>query len=167
MAHFTILRKGGRGGTASKGVDLDSAAFIAALADLEQAGASVAAEVTPAIAEVLVSAIQEVFEKEGAVAGQPKWPELAPSTKKKRAKRQPSGVFTILQDTGLMAGSITPYSEALVAEAFTNVPYAGFHVSQRARRKIPLRDFTAIDFDAAQAEATDMILSQLLDTAAE
>lgn len=148
-------------------VDIDASALLNALSDLSRAGADVQAETLPALAEILVSAVQDVFIHEGAVAGRPKWPELAASTKRKRAKRQPSGVFTILQDTGLLAGSIMPYADAGVAEAFTNVPYAGFHVSDGPRRKLPKRDFTDIDFDAAQAEAVDLILSQVIAGAAE
>jgi len=167
MARFSILRRGGTGGSSRKGVDLDFGPFVDAMRQLEAAGAGVAAEVTPVIAELLVSSVLEVFEKEGAVPGGAAWPDLAPSTKEKRAKRQASGVFKILQDSGVMVGSITPYSEAMAAEAFSNVPYAGYHVSQRARSKIPLRDFTAIDFETAQREATDIVLAQLMAGAAE
>lgn len=167
MARFSILRRGGTGGRSRKGVNLDFQPFIDAIRKLEEVGASASAEVTPVIAEILVSSVLEVFEREGAVPGGSAWPELAESTKAKRAKRQPSGVFKILQDSGVMVGSITPFSDALVAEAFTNVPYAGYHVSQRPRRKIPLRDFTAIDFESAQREATDVILAQLMAPAAE
>lgn len=148
-------------------VDLDSSALIDALERLRDAGANVAAETMPVLAEILVSAVHEVLEREGAVAGRPKWPELAESTKRKRAKRQASGVFKILQDTGNLAGSIMPYADAEVAEAFTNVPYAGYHISDAPRRVIPKRDFTDIDFEAAQADAVDVILAQVLDTAAE
>lgn len=164
MARFSILRKGGTGGSSRKGVNLDFDPFIEALRELAEAGASASAEVTPVIAEILVSAVLEVFEKEGAVPGGSQWEELAESTK---AKRRGSGPYKILQDTGVLVGSITPWSEALVAEAFTNVPYAGYHVSQRARSKLPMRDFTLIDFDGAQREAADVVLAQLMQSAAE
>ena len=148
-------------------VNLDSAEFVDALRQLREAGADVAAETMPVLAEILVSSVHEVFEREGAVAGKPRWPDLAESTKRIRAKRQPSGVFKILQDTGVLAGSIMPHADQAVAEAFTNVPYAGYHTSLAPRRKIPLRDFTDIDFEAAQRDAVDVILAQVLDTAAE
>lgn len=148
-------------------VDIDSSQLLDAIDAIAAAGADVMDQTAPALAEILVSAVHDVFIHEGAVAGRPKWPELAASTKRKRAKRQPSGVFTILQDTGLLAGSIMPYVDGEVTEAFTNVPYAGFHVSDGPRRKLPKRDFTDIDFDAAQAEAVDLILSQVLAGAAE
>jgi phage gpG-like protein len=162
MPISSLFRKGG-----GSFADIDSSELFKALEDLQDAGAAVAAETMPVLAEILVSAVHEVFEHEGAVAGRARWPELAESTKRKRAKRQPSGVFKILQDTGLLAGSIMPFADQAVAEAFTNVPYAGYHISDAPRRIIPLRDFTDIDFVTAQAEAVDVILSQILQTAAE
>lgn len=159
VSHF---RRGG-----GSVVEFDSSALVDALDRLSQAGADVAAETMPVLAEILVSAVHEVFEHEGAVAGRPKWPDLAESTKAKRARRQGSGVFKILQDTGLLAGSIMPYADQSVAEAFTNVPYAGYHISDAPRRVIPKRDFTDIDFETASREAVDVILAQVLDTAAE
>ena len=147
--------------------DLDSSELFRALDKLQAAGADVAAETMPVLAEILVSAVHEVFEREGAVAGKPRWPELAESTKRIRAKRQGSGEFKILQDRGILVGSIMPHAEQSLAEAFTNVPYAGYHISDAPRRKIPKRDFTDIDFDKAQTEAIDVILAQVLDTAAE
>lgn len=148
-------------------VEFDSTELQQALEALRDAGSDVAAETMPVLAEILVSAVHEVFEREGAVAGLPRWQDLAESTKRKRAKRQPSGVFKILQDRGILAGSIMPNADQSIAEAFTNVPYAGYHISAAPRRIIPLRDFTNIDFQAAQAEAVDVILAQVLDTAAE
>lgn len=87
--------------------------------------------------------------------------------KAKRAEREASIVLTILQDTGNLAGSIMPYADGEVAEAFTNVPYAGYHISDAPRKRIPKRDFTDIDFEAAQAEAVDVILAQFIASAAE
>lgn len=166
MAHFSIVRTAGseRGSARISFVPLAEA-----LEQLANAGASVSAEVMPVIAEDLVAAVHEVFLKEGAVANKPKWPGFwwerqgLPRPKGRRWQ----GVLHLLQDSGVLAGSITPIHEALVAEAFTNVPYAGFHVSQRPRRVIPLRDFTDIDFDQVQEDAADLILSQLLASAAE
>ena len=162
MPASNLWRKGG-----GSFADLESSELFQALEQLQAAGADVAAETMPVLAEILVSSVHEVFEREGAVAGRPKWPPLAPSTIEKRRKRQPTGVFKILQDTGLLAGSIMPHADQAVAEAFTNVPYAGYHISAAPRRVIPLRDFTDIDFEAAQREAVDVILSQILATAAE
>ena len=127
------------------------------------AGAEVGDQIRPVVAELLVSEVLEVFEKQGAVGGNPQWPPFwwerdgLPRPKGRRWQ----GNLKLLQDTGVLAGSITPYSETGVAEAFTNVKYAGYHVSQRARKKIPLRDFTQIDFEKALRETTDLILAQL------
>lgn len=208
MPVVTYRRRGG-----GSNVDLDSSALLSALHRLNEAGADVQAETTPVLAEILVASVHEVFAREGAVAGRPKWPDLAESTKEKRlAKLRPKGrklrggggtymqdgqwytetakearrrikrqakarakrkerealiAFTILQDTGTLAGSIMPYADQQVAEAFTNVPYGGFHVSDAPRKRLPKRDFTDIDFEAAQAEAVDVILSQVLSSAAE
>lgn len=154
MARFGFSRA-----ASGEPLDLDFEPLGLALDALERAGASVAAEVMPAIAENLVFHVQEVFEREGAVAGNSRWKELAKSTLAARRKKGAGAM--ILQDSGFLAGSITAFSEAIVAEAFTNVPYAGFHVSKAPRKKIPLRDFTAIDFELAQKEACDLILEQL------
>jgi phage gpG-like protein len=207
MAVVTYGRRGG-----GSLVDIDSSSLINALAKLTEAGAEVQAQTAPLLAEILVSAVHEVFVREGAVAGRPKWPDLAESTKagrlakirggrklrggggtylengqwytetakerrrrvkrqakarQKRAEREASIVFTILQDTGNLAGSIMPYADGEVAEAFTNVPYGGYHVSDAPRKKLPKRDFTDIDFEAAQTEAVDVILAQFIATAAE
>lgn len=166
MAHFSIVRTAGSPGDT---VRIDFAPLAEALQRLADAGLSVAAEVMPVIAEDLVSAVHDVFLKEGAVAGKPKWPgfwwERAGLPRPKGRRWQ--GTLHLLQDRGVLAGSITPIHEAMVAEAFTNVPYAGYHVSQRPRRVIPLRDFTDIDFERVQEDAADLILAQLMATAAE
>jgi len=72
----------------------------------------------PAIAEMLVSAVEDVFEAEG-----PGWEPLAESTLK--ARRGTS--HKILQDTGLFAG-IDPAWGDTYAEAAAGVSYAIFHV---------------------------------------
>ena len=164
MARFGITRRGGTGGSSTKKVRIDYSEFYDALAKLGEAGAELVQETMPVIAEVLASEVLEVFEKEGAVAGAEKWPDFwwqRQGMEKPKTRRFSTGVLKLLQDTGVLVGSITPYSENNVAEAFSNVPYAGYHVSQRARQKIPLRDFTAIDFERAQQEATEILLAQL------
>lgn len=154
MARFSILRDKG---SAEGEVAFDMGPLGRALEQIGNAGAEVMAQAAPVIAENLVFHVQEVFEKEGAVAGKPRWQDLAESTKAKRRGTS----YVILQDSGLLAGSITAHSEGPIAEAFSNVPYAGYHISQRPRHKIPLRDFTDIDFELAEKEAADTILAQL------
>jgi phage gpG-like protein len=153
MARFSILRDKGAEGE----IAFDMGPLGRALEQIGNAGAEVMAQAAPVIAENLVFHVQEVFEKEGAVAGKPHWQELAESTKARRRGTS----YVILQDSGLLAGSITPHSEGPIAEAFTNVPYAGYHISQRPRHRLPLRDFTDIDFELAEKEAADTILAQL------
>lgn len=131
--------------------------------------------VMPALAEVLVGQVQEVFDKEGAVGGRPKWPDLADSTKanrrpkqrrrkgQKRRKSKPGAFkYTILQDTGRLAASITPDHGDGFVQAWTNVKYAKFHISSAPRKKIPLRDFFAIDQAEWVDEAADTIIAALL-----
>lgn len=163
MARFGLTRRGGTGGSSKKTVDIRFDELTDALDRLVVAGAEVGDQIRPVIAELLVAEVQDVFAKEGAVAGAPAWPRFwwerrnLPRPKGRRWQ----GDLKLLQDSGVLVGSITPYSEQPIAEAFTNVPYAGYHVSQRARQKLPLRDFTQIDFEKALRETTDLILAQL------
>jgi phage gpG-like protein len=166
VARFSIVRTAGND---LGSVRISFEPLAVALQRLADAGATASSEVMPAIAEDLVSAVHEVFLKEGAVGNKERWPgfwwerEGLPRPKGRRWQ----GVLHLLQDTAVLVNSITPVHEALVAEAFTNVPYAGFHVSQRPRSVIPLRDFTDVDFDRVQEDAAELILSQLLASAAE
>src|SRR3972149_8987639 len=147
---------------------------MGAVAELNR-NLSNATRALPVIAESLVSHVQEVFEQEGAVGGAPRWQDLAPSTKRKRrggavkalGKKKRikgaregaiSGKFTILQDTGVLAGSISRGVGSPFVEAYTGVRYAVYHVSKLPRRVIPLRDFFAIDEKSFYADAAEAIL---------
>jgi phage gpG-like protein len=141
---------------AKTGLDLSD--LDRALEGLFREGTGVMGEVAPVIADMLVTAVADEFASEG----RGRWPGLADSTIAKRRKRQPTGKIRILQDTGIMAGSMTPYSNAQLAEAFTNVPYSGFHTSKRPRRIIPLRDFTDVDLAEVQEEAAELLLAYVL-----
>jgi phage gpG-like protein len=113
-------------------------------------------ELMPAVAETLVGAVHEQFDTEG----QGKWPPLAAST---LAGRRGGGVGAkILQDTGLFAGSVTPFYGPDFAEAFTNVPYAIFHTSDAPRTKIPYRNPFDIDEEAVLEEVVGMIQRALV-----
>ncbi len=120
---------------------------------MEQRGNSLE-DITPAIAQLLVSAVEDVFESEGFGS----WPDLAPATI--RARRGTNA--KILQDTGNLAGSIQPRSGSRVAEAFTRVPYAKFHVSDAPRNVIPKRDFLAIKFKDVTSQAAQILLREVL-----
>lgn len=85
----------------------------------------------------------------------------APSKAQRNAMAGGGGTFKILQDRGILAGSIVPDTGEIYAEAYTNVPYAVYHISPAPRRIIPLRDFFAIDADHFAAEATEMVLATL------
>jgi phage gpG-like protein len=139
-------------------VRADFSALTGLLDDLERATGDVP-RVMPIIAEAMVSEVLRVFEMEGAVGGEPKWEDLAESTKN---RRRSSTSFKILQDTTVLVGSITPDHGDDYVEAFTNVPYAVYHISKAPRRVIPLRDFFAIDQEEFLAEASDIIVSVLL-----
>lgn len=80
----------------------------------------------PAIAEMLVGAVHDVFEAEG-----PGWEPLAEVTKQHRR----GSSFKILQDTGAFAGSIDPAWGSTYAEAHAGVSYAIFHVTGTSRMK--------------------------------
>ncbi len=139
-------------------VRADFDALKGLLDDLERATGDVS-RAMPVIAEALHFEVLEVFEKEGAVGGKPKWKGLAPSTlKRRRASANPK----ILQDTTNLVGSITPDHGDSFVEAFTGVPYATYHISKAPRRIIPLRDFFDIDQEAFIDEAADIIVSILM-----
>jgi phage gpG-like protein len=75
------------------------------------------------------------------------------------------GTVKILQDKGVLVGSITPdwgeQSGEIYAEAYTNVPYAVFHISPEPRRIIPLRDFFVVDEAHFQREVLEITLNTL------
>jgi phage gpG-like protein len=146
-------------------------------------GSRVMTELAPAIAESLVHEVLEEFETEG----HGEWPGLSEQTKlgrrgakkrklkvqgplrpgEKRKKRVvATGNFKLLQNTGNLAGSITPAWDDNVAEAYTNVPYAKFHVT--GTKWMPARDFFDFDREAFEGDIADMILLRLdRDVAAE
>lgn len=115
----------------------------------------------PILAETLHSYVLDVFEKEGAVGGAPRWPDIAASTKRRRRGTSQGGGIKILQDTGVLVGSITPASSDRYVEAYTGVRYAKYHVSKAPRRVIPLRDFFAIDEREFYAEAAEILLAAI------
>jgi phage gpG-like protein len=108
--------------------DVDTSELVAAIAELEARGKNVS-KLTPAIAEMLVSAVHDVYDAEG-----PNWQDLADSTKE--ARRGTS--YKILQDTGVMAGSTAPSHGSDYAVAFAGAAYADFHSSGTVN--MPRRD---------------------------
>ncbi len=116
-----------------------------------------ASNIMPVIAEDLASDVVERFELQSGFEQGP-WQELADATiEARRVSKDPKA----LEDTGVLLGSITPYSDDDIAEAYTNVPYAKYHTSPEPRHVIPLRDFTDIDMGSIQDRAMDLALGEL------
>ena len=103
-----------------------------------------ARDASPAFAEIrelMLSEIEENFEQEGGfsspdspIGGDKDWPDLEPSTKKKRA-RKGKWPGKILQVSGQLAASITGDSGRDYAQAGTNKEYAAIqHYGGQAGR---------------------------------
>lgn len=120
--------------------------------EMLERGERIPAAVLPNVAQILVSAVEDEF----ATEGRGKWQQLADETLARR-RREGRGA-KILQDTGIFAGSITPFVGADFAEALTNVPYAVFHTSDAPRKIIPYRNPFDIDMEAAEQQMIDLVL---------
>lgn len=124
----------------------------------EERGRRAMGELAPAIAEAMHSEVLEVFETEGYGT----WPQFADSTlDRKLFGPRKSSNPKLLQDTGVMVGSLTPNWDEDIVEVYTNIPYAKYHVSHEPRRVIPLRDFFAIDIETFEGDVADMLLLRL------
>jgi len=141
-------------------VNIDFAELQELAADFKKRGGNLEG-VTEVIAADLAAAVEENFERERGHE-QGKWPALAKSTLKKMSPRRRASSFKILRDTGALAGSITPYSDGLVAEAYTNVPYAKYHTSKLPRTKIRLRDFLDVDIDKVMKDTAELLLAEVI-----
>lgn len=136
-------------------IRLDARELRDELAQLNRRGKNLDG-VMRAIAHDMVDRVEDNFETEG----HGEWKGLAESTLRQR-RRQGRGA-KILQNTGDLAGSITADWGADFAEAYTNKEYAIYHVSKRPRRKIPLRDFLAIDMREVERDAVDMLTEEIV-----
>ena len=87
----------------------------------------------PAVGELLYAAVQDVFEAEG-----PGWQDLADSTK---AQRRGSS-YKILQDTGLLVGSLAPSYGTTYVEIVDGTTYGHYHVT--GTKRMPKRDWTEL-----------------------
>ena len=85
----------------------------------------------PVVAEMLLGAVHDVFEAEG-----PGWEPLADVTK--AARRGTS--YKILQDTGLLVGSLEPSYGSTYAEVVDGTTYGHYHVT--GTKHMPQRDWT-------------------------
>lgn len=135
------------------------------------------AELGPVIAEGMHAEVLEVFETQGYG----EWPPFAPSTLQARSfkprarnkdgslkrtkkgklvkRRRIKGTPKLLQDTGLLVGSLTPVWNASEVEVYTNVRYAKFHIT--GTRHMPQRNFLSIDLDAYESDVASMIVDYI------
>lgn len=131
----------------SSGADVDVSELERELRGLEHRVTDYSA-ITPAMAEVLVAAVNDEFES----AGRGRWAPLEPATMRRRRKR--GGGAQILKDTGRFAASIRAEYGPTFAAAVTDVSYAVYHVSDAPRSVIPLRD----PFDVEDVAWPDLAL---------
>jgi phage gpG-like protein len=104
------------------------------------------------IAQMMLLAVEDNFESQG----QGNWPGLSDETlRQRRASESPK----MLQDSGVMVGSLQPRSElkgvGVEASVSTNVPYAGFHVGGTGN--MPARDFLDIDMARLSAKIEKLV----------
>lgn len=145
------------------GVRCDTDELVSVLESLERQGASLS-HLTPQIAHILVGAVERQFETEGEGHdklaehfGQSGWPPHAPSTLAKRLKK--GGTPRLMQDTGVLAGSISPEHGDEFAVAYTNVPYIRYHL--RGGPIIPKRNPFEIEEEHVLRETIDLLLAQV------
>ncbi len=123
-------------------VEVDASELIRLLDGFEQRGGNIGPTMA-IIANDLVTAVDDQFQTEGGGD----WPGFAESTLRTRAGG------TLLQDDGILAGSIEPNSGARFAEASTGVAYAVHHIFGAPKASIPARNFFDIDDDVFEAAA--------------
>ncbi len=121
--------------------------------------------VSEVIALDLVTDVEKRFETESGHVQGP-WKKHAPSTIARMRGRRRRSNYKLLQDRGILVASILPYHDGIVAEAYTNVPYAKYHISRAPRSKIPLRDFFDIDFELIMENTADLLLAEISESSA-
>jgi phage gpG-like protein len=110
-------------------VSLDNTELLKILQQLGDRAGSVAMQIAPNVAEMLVAGVHDVYDAEG-----PGWKDLADSTK--NARRGSS--YKILQDSGVMAMSTAQAFGPDWAEAHGGAAYTIFHVT--GTKFMPRRD---------------------------
>jgi phage gpG-like protein len=163
-------------------IDFESLEYFCRI--YQERGRRAMGELAPAIAESMHALVLEEFETEGHGQWPGFWWQRAGLPKPGSAKAGPvrrggdgrkrdrrllgrgklaksnrrwQGEPKLLQDTGVLVGSLTPNWNDELVEVYTNVPYAKYHVSPEPRHKIPLRDFFAIDAAAFEQDVIDML----------
>jgi len=110
-------------------------------------------DVTPVVAEILVEAIDLVFQREGAVGGNPEW---------EPSQRAEAVDGKTLQDTTNLAASVQGEWDANSAFAGSDVPYGVYHLGDESGdRKVPKRDWLAIDQDQVTDDVTEFLLNEI------
>lgn len=107
---------------------------------------------TPTIAQMLVTGVNDVFEAQG-----PGWQRLSESTIEKR--REDGRGARIMQDTGVLAASIVGASSQDDAEAMTNVPYIIYHLD--GGPIIPKRNPFEIDEGVVLDQTVELLLNAM------
>jgi phage gpG-like protein len=132
-------------------VSVDTRELMDIVHRFEERGRNVS-RLTPAIAEIFVSGVSDVYDAEG-----PGWKDLAGSTQ--RARRGSS--YKILQDSGVMAGSTTAIYGSDWAGAKAGASYADYHA--RGNANLPRRNpFDLGPFlDEVLDETEDLLLREL------
>lgn len=132
-------------------VDVDVTELLRAIEDYERAGGDMQ-KTMRLVALSLVEAVDDEFETEGR--GQ--WPGHAPATLARRAGGK------LLQDSGVLAGSIGADWGPRHAEANTNVAYAVHHVFGAPAANIPERNPFDVP-DKVFEDAAELIASAIAD----
>lgn len=107
-------------------------------------------EVNDQLAHILHVMVEDKFEDQG-----PGWKEFAESTLRQRRKSKSPN---LLQDSGDLVGSLTPYGGDDFAEVFTNKEYARFHIEGDG---VSQRDFFDIDIPKALAMFDEIVTSEI------
>jgi len=132
--------------------------------EVEQRGGNLQG-VSEFVAQELCAAVEQNFQDERGYEQGP-WPRRAGKIGELvdaiRSGEQRGQNRKLLQNTGIMAGSVTPAHQGLEAEAYTDVPYAIFHVSKEPRTVIPLRDFLDVDLGGISDTTCEVILAEMM-----
>lgn len=129
------------------------------IAQLAAKGRSIG-EFVPAISEMLVAAVSDVFDAEG-----PGWEPLAEVTIELRRNRDKESI-KILQDTGVLVGSVigrppqvTESGDVVAIEAVDGTSYGWYHTTGTS--KMPRRDWT--DLGPHEQPLLDDIAASILE----
>jgi phage gpG-like protein len=130
-------------------VSVDTSEMVLELQELEHRGYNMT-EVNEQLAQILHVMVEDKFENQG-----PGWKGFAPSTLRRRRK---STTPHLLQDTGDLVGSLTPFGGTDFAEVFTNKKYARYHLEGDGVEK---RDFFDIDVPKALEMFDEIITAEI------